>query len=191
MQLAGSLQKGSEIKRDWTFLGGLIFCHYKFIRKKRQPGAASRKTTGKKWRARGAERRGEEGSARTNQSSWKNATRRKHSPIATLRTKLQTRHRKGEFPSFLARGSPDFPPHATFTPSFVLILRPPLCTCVCGRFRLPGYVARMAGPRTDFYPSSKAPPRGSEPTHPQKQLKRYLPSVDPQLTSIRPRRSLI
>ena len=153
--------------------------------------AACRKTTGKKWRARGAERRGEEGSARTNQSSWKNATRRQHSPIAMLRTKLQTRHRKGEFASFLAHGSPDFPPHATFTPSPILILRPPLFTGVCRRFRLPGYGARMAGPRPFYLTSIIAPPRRSEPTQARKGLKRYLPSVDPQLTSIRPRRSLI
>ena len=162
-----------------------------FIRKKRQPGAASRKTTGKKWRARGAERRGEEGSARTNQSSWKNAARRKHSPIAMLRTKLQTRHQKGEFASFLARRSSDFPPHATFTPSPILILRPPLFTCLCWRFRLPAYVARMAGPRPEYCQSIIAPPPVVERTQARKGLKRYLPSVDPQLTSIRPRRSLI
>ena len=157
----------------------------------RQPGAASRKTTGKKWRARRAERAPEQGPQRTNQSSWKNAARRKHSPIAMLRTKLQTRHRKGEFASFLARGSFDSPPRATFTPSFVLILVPPLLTCVCGRFRLPGYVARMAGLRTELFTSIIAPPRRSEPTHPQKQLKRNRELAMPQSSSIRPWRSLI
>ena len=145
----------------------------------------------RRWGERGAERRGEEGSARTNQKSWTYAAWTTWSTIVLLWTRLQTSLRRGEFVSFLARGSPEAPPHATITPNSILTQRPPLFTCVCGRFRLPGYVARMAGPRTFYLTSIIAPPRRSEPTQPQKELKRYRDPARPQSSSIRPRRSLI
>ena len=63
--------------------------------------------TGINARARGDERRAEQGPNRTNQPTWKTAARRKHSPMIILWARVQAAHRQGEFPSFLARGSPE------------------------------------------------------------------------------------
>ncbi len=101
---------------------------------------------------RGAERPPEEGPAGTNQSSWQNAARRK-----TSRMRLQTRHRKGEFVSFLA-GNPDCPPQATITLSSILILFAAFFHGFCVHSRLPGYIARMPRPRPFYLKSIDAPP---------------------------------
>ena len=133
----------------------------------------------------------EGGSAGTNQSTWTNAARRKHSPIAILRTRLQTRHRRGELASFLARGSPDSPPRALSTPSSILILFPTLFRAFCVHSPLHGYISRWPEPRPFYFQSMIAPPLVVEQTQARKAMMRYLPLVDPQLTSIRPQRHLI
>ena len=100
--------------------------------------------------------------------------------MTILWAQVQAAHRQGEFTSFLARGNPETAPHATITPTSILIRRPPLFLRIFVHFRLPGYVARMAGPRTFYLHISIAPPRRSERTQPQKVLKRYRDPGMPQ-----------
>ncbi len=64
---------------------------------------------------------------------------------------------QGEFPSFLARGSSEAPPHATSTLISILTLLPTISRAFCVHSRLPAHVSRWPGPRTEYFQSIIAP----------------------------------